>query len=76
MSFRVPRWSVIVPIWLQDGQLGWQVPHRNVDAVAQACIELLNNKNCQTLKPQLREKTLEKFSKIALVQILQSVIEN
>ena len=61
---------------LQDGQLGWQVPHRNVDAVAQACIELLNNKNCQTLKPQLREKTLEKFSKIALVQILQSVIEN
>jgi glycosyltransferase involved in cell wall biosynthesis len=61
---------------LQDGQLGWQVPHRNVDAVAQACNELLNNKNCQTLKPQLREKTLEKFSKIALVQILQSVIEN
>jgi glycosyltransferase involved in cell wall biosynthesis len=61
---------------LQDGQLGWQVPHRNVDAVAKACIELLNNKNCQTLKPQLREKTLKKFSKIALVQVLQSVIEN
>lgn len=59
---------------LQDGQLGWQVPHRNVDAVAKACIELLNNKNCQTLKPQLREKTLKKFSKIALVQVLQSVI--
>jgi len=61
---------------LQDGQLGWQVPHRNVDAVAKACIELLNNKNCQTLKPQLREKTLKKFSKIALVQVLQSVVEN
>jgi glycosyltransferase involved in cell wall biosynthesis len=59
---------------LQDGQLGWQVPHRNVDAVAKACIELLNNKNCQTLKPQLREKTLKKFSKIALVQVLRSVI--
>ncbi|MEB3193338.1 MAG: glycosyltransferase family 4 protein [Snowella sp.] len=61
---------------LQDGQLGWQVPHRNVDAVAKACIELLNNKNYQTLKPQLREKTLKKFSKIALVQVLQSVIGN
>lgn len=61
---------------LQDGQLGWQVPHRNVDAVAKACIELLNNKNYQTPKPQLREKTLKKFSKIALVQVLQSVIGN
>ncbi|MDX2215321.1 MAG: glycosyltransferase family 4 protein [Oculatellaceae cyanobacterium bins.114] len=26
---------------LQDGQLGWRVPHRDPDAVAQACIEIL-----------------------------------
>jgi glycosyltransferase involved in cell wall biosynthesis len=28
---------------LQDGKVGWQVPHRDVDAVAKACIEVLQN---------------------------------
>ncbi|PSN17602.1 glycosyl transferase group 1, partial [filamentous cyanobacterium CCP5] len=30
---------------LQDGRLGWQVPHRNPEAVAAACIELLAGKD-------------------------------
>jgi glycosyltransferase involved in cell wall biosynthesis len=28
---------------LQDGKVGWKVPHRDVDAVAKACIEVLQN---------------------------------
>lgn len=40
---------------LQDGKLGWRVPHRDPDAVAQACVEMLTHAQatrqavCQTV---------------------------
>ena len=68
---------------LQDGLLGWQVPHRNVDAVAQACIEILQKSDLgvsiQKQDPRcnsewLREATLAKFSQQALQQQLQKLL--
>ena len=66
---------------LQDGLLGWQVPHRNVDAVAQACIEILqaNDRSVQNQDRRcngewLRELTLAKFDRQALQQQLQRLL--
>jgi phosphatidyl-myo-inositol dimannoside synthase len=64
---------------LQDGKLGWQVPHRDVDAVAAACIEILRGSDepeeqqrDRRCDPQwLREQTLAKFGKDTLTQQLQ-----
>ena len=59
---------------LQDGKLGWRVPHRDPEAVAQACIEILqgNDKRCQG--DWLRQETLRKFSKEAFKEQLLSLI--
>ncbi|MCU0566551.1 MAG: glycosyltransferase [Oculatellaceae cyanobacterium Prado106] len=65
---------------LQNGALGWQVPHRDAIAVAQACIELLQAQQADPaseLRVQgawLRAQTLEKFSKVAFAQRLQESI--
>ena len=60
---------------LQDGDLGWQVPHRDPDAVATACLEILqgNDKRCNG--NWLREQALAKFSKKALSKRLQELLE-
>ena len=56
---------------LQDGRLGWQVPHRDPDAVAAACIEILQGSD-QRCDPQwLREQALTLFSKNSLAQQLK-----
>jgi glycosyltransferase involved in cell wall biosynthesis len=57
---------------LQDGRLGWQVPHRDPQAVAQACIEILQggDRRCDGL--WLREESLAEFGKDALAKILRA----
>jgi len=51
---------------LQDGNLGWRVPHRDHEAVAQACIEILKGGDKRTDGEWLREQTLTHFSKKAM----------
>ncbi|MEC4815373.1 MAG: glycosyltransferase [Scytonema sp. PMC 1069.18] len=43
---------------LQDGKLGWRVPHRNPDAVAAACIEMLKGEDQRCNGQWLREEVL------------------
>ncbi|MEO0397197.1 MAG: glycosyltransferase [Cyanobacteria bacterium P01_A01_bin.137] len=59
---------------LQDGRLGWRVPHRDPDAVATACIEALQGDDRRCDGPWLREQTLAKFSKAALAQQLKLLL--
>ena len=59
---------------LQDGRLGWQVPHRDVDAVASACMEILKGDDNRTNGQWLREETLIKFSKEAFRERLSKLI--
>ena len=56
---------------LQNGRLGWRVPHRDPDAVAAACIELLkgNDQRCQG--QWLREETIASFGINAFQKRLQ-----
>ncbi len=61
---------------LQDGKLGWRVPHRDPDAVAQACIEILQGSDRRCQGDWLREETLRKFSKEAFKEQLSSLMFN
>jgi phosphatidyl-myo-inositol dimannoside synthase len=62
---------------LQDGRLGWQVPHRDPDAVAAACVEML----CPIVTQErhngqwLRQQALELFGHAAFTQRLQKALE-
>lgn len=47
---------------LQDGHLGWQVPHRDVDAVAQACIEILQGHDQRCQGAWLRQEIMKSFT--------------
>jgi phosphatidyl-myo-inositol dimannoside synthase len=47
---------------LQDGKLGWRVPHRDPAAVAVACVEMLQGKDKKCDRHWLREQTLARFS--------------
>ncbi len=60
---------------LQDDRLGWRVPHRDQDAVAAACIAILQGENPRTNGQWLREQTLAKFSKEVLPEQLASLIQ-
>ena len=46
---------------LQDGRLGWRVPHRDPDAVAAACIEVLKGKDQRCQGQWLREEAIASF---------------
>jgi len=59
---------------LQDGRLGWQVPHREPVAVARACIEILQGKEQRCDGVWLREQCLASFSKDALTQRLKQLL--
>jgi phosphatidyl-myo-inositol dimannoside synthase len=59
---------------LQDGRLGWRVPHRDPDAVAAACLEILNNRDPRCQGQWLREQTLEKFGRQALFEKLKQLL--
>ena len=51
---------------LQDGRVGWRVPHRDPEAVAAVCIEILQGQDQRCDGLWLREQTLAKFSQEAL----------
>lgn len=68
---------------LQDGRLGWRVPHRDSDAVAAACITMLQEINKREQgKPYdqrcdgswLRQQAIDLFGKAAFAQQLQTLI--
>jgi glycosyltransferase involved in cell wall biosynthesis len=63
---------------LQDGKLGWRVPHQDVGAIAPACIEMLQ----QRAMPQgrsdgqwLRQQALDLFGKAAFTQRLRDALK-
>ncbi len=60
---------------LQDGRVGWQVPYRDPEAVAAACIELLQGQDQRCQGDWLRSQTLAKFSKNALTQKIQTLVQ-
>jgi glycosyltransferase involved in cell wall biosynthesis len=60
---------------LQDGRVGWQVPYRDPEAVAAACIELLRGEDQRCQGEWLRSQTLAKFSKNALTQKIQTLLQ-
>ena len=61
---------------LQDGRLGWRVPHRDPEAVAAACIDALKGEDRRCNGPWLREQTLAKFSKHTLTGKLKTLLED
>lgn len=60
---------------LQDGHLGWRVPHRDPDAVAIACIEILKGGDQRCNGQWLREQSLALFGKDAFGQQLKQLID-
>lgn len=59
---------------LQDGRLGWQVPYRDPEAVAAACIEALTGKDQRCDGAWLRQESLSHFSASALAVRLQTLL--
>lgn len=60
---------------LQDGKLGWQVPHRNPEAVAAACIEILQGNDRRCDGKWLREMTLANFGMEAFTARLDQLLD-
>ncbi|PSR18045.1 glycosyl transferase group 1 [filamentous cyanobacterium CCP3] len=60
---------------LQDGRLGWRVPHRDSEAVAAACIEILTGHDCRCEGSWLRQETLAAFSPQALANCLHQALK-
>ncbi|MEH2292943.1 glycosyltransferase [Nostoc sp.] len=59
---------------LQDGKLGWRVPHRSSDAVAAACIEMLQGDDQRCDGEWLREQAIALFGIDAFQQHLQKML--
>ncbi|MBN3950851.1 MAG: glycosyltransferase family 4 protein [Nostoc sp. NMS7] len=59
---------------LQDGKLGWRVPHRNPNAVAAACIEMLQGDDQRCDGEWLREQAIALFGIDAFQQHLQKIL--
>jgi len=59
---------------LQDGKLGWRVPHRESKAVAAACVEILQGRDQRCNGEWLRQETLKQFDKKALSEKLKQLI--
>ena len=59
---------------LQDGRLGWRVPHRDPDAVAAACLEILAGTDQRCNGNWLREEALKAFSFEAITQQLNQLL--
>ncbi|MBD2209612.1 glycosyltransferase family 4 protein [Nostoc linckia FACHB-104] len=59
---------------LQDGQLGWRVPHRDPNAVAAACIEILTGHDQRCDGDWLRQQAIALFGMDALQKRLQELI--
>ena len=61
---------------LQDGRLGWQVPHRDPEAVAIAVCEMLNGEVEKTDGEWLRSQCLNIFDKSAIALQLAKLLSN
>ncbi|MEL7141464.1 MAG: glycosyltransferase family 4 protein [Cyanobacteria bacterium J06554_3] len=59
---------------VQDGRVGWQVPNRDPEAVAAACIEALSGKDQRCDGVWLRDQTLASFSAPALRTRLSELV--
>ncbi|WP_341531068.1 glycosyltransferase [Nostoc sp. UHCC 0302] len=59
---------------LQDGKLGWRVPHRDPDAVAAACIEILKGDDQRCDGQWLREQAIALFGMDAFQKRLQKLL--
>ncbi|MEO1591589.1 MAG: glycosyltransferase family 4 protein [Cyanobacteria bacterium J06632_22] len=59
---------------LQDGRLGWQVPHRDPAAVTTACLAALAGKDPRCCGDWLREQALSAFGATALTHQLQDLL--
>jgi len=60
---------------LQDGRVGWQVPYRDPEAVAAACVELLRGEDQRCQGDWLRSQALAKFGKDALTEKIQRLLQ-
>lgn len=60
---------------LQDGKLGWRVPHRDPDEVAMAVIEMLKGNDRRTDPTFLRSQCLQIFDKTAIGTQLQTLLK-
>ncbi|MBD0336537.1 MAG: glycosyltransferase family 4 protein [Cyanobacteria bacterium Co-bin13] len=61
---------------LQNGRLGWRVPHRDPEAVARACIEILKGEDPRCRGDWLRQETLTHFSPEALAAQLNQLLQS
>ena len=61
---------------LQDGELGWRVPHRDPSAVAAACVEMLRGNDRRCDGHWLRERSLQLFDKPAFAQRLKELVRS
>ncbi|MBW4492204.1 MAG: glycosyltransferase [Oscillatoria princeps RMCB-10] len=59
---------------LQDGRLGWRVPHRDPQAVAAACVEMLQGKDRRCDGAWLRQETLTLFGTDAFTERVKQLI--
>jgi glycosyltransferase involved in cell wall biosynthesis len=59
---------------LQDGKLGWRVPHRDPEAVAAACLELLAGGDKRCDGEWLRQETIAVFGSAAFAQRLRQLL--
>lgn len=61
---------------LQDGRLGWQVPHRDPEAVAVACLEILRGSDRRCDGEWLRQEAIAAFGKPAFIQRLARLLDS
>jgi glycosyltransferase involved in cell wall biosynthesis len=61
---------------VQDGKVGWRVPHRDSEAVAAACIEILKGEDQRCDGQWLREQAIANFGMVAFRQQLLSLLQN
>ncbi len=60
---------------LQDGRTGWRVPYRDVEAVAQACIEILKGEDQRCDGDWLRQQVLDSFSPTSLQRAMGELLK-
>ena len=60
---------------LQDGKLGWRVPYRDPEAVANACIEMLKGEDQRCDGHWLREESVKVFGRVAFTERVKQLLD-
>ncbi|NES73872.1 MAG: glycosyltransferase, partial [Okeania sp. SIO2D1] len=60
---------------LQDGKLGWRVPYRDPEAVANACIEMLKGEDRRCDGHWLREESVKVFGRVAFTERVKQLLD-